>query len=224
MSEVTQTSGKLEKDMLDETKAERTEQDVDVKSLIDQEVSKAIKNIKGNLDSAYQQRDEALAQVALAKEEKQKAEIAALEKAGKHQEIMQIKLNELTAKLESYEQKNTELSRDNAVRTQLSALNFKSDKAAKMAYTDIVSSLKRDATGNWVHENGASIEETVSSYAKDDNNAFLFSVKANVGTGTTPAKPTTGNNPVKSIKEMSSQEMIDAVAKGQINPGGEWSE
>lgn len=224
MSEVTQTSGNLKKDMLDETKAERTEQDVDVKSLIDQEVSKAIKNIKGNLDSAYQQRDEALAQVALAKEEKQKAEIAALEKAGKHQEIMQIKLNELTAKLESYEQKNTELSRDNAVRTQLSALNFKSDKAAKMAYTDIVGSLKRDATGNWVHENGASIEETVSSYAKDDNNAFLFSVKANVGTGTTPAKPTTGNNPVKSIKEMSSQEMIDAVAKGQINPSGEWSE
>lgn len=224
MSEVTQTSGNLKKDMLDESKAERTEQDVDVKALIDQEVSKAIKNIKGNLDSAYQQRDEALAQVALAKEEKQKAEIAALEKAGKHQEIMQIKLNELTAKLESYEQKNTELSRDNAVRTQLSALNFKSDKAAKMAYTDIVSSLKRDATGNWVHENGASIEETVSSYAKDDNNAFLFSVKANVGTGTTPAKPTTGNNPVKSIKEMSSQEMIDAVAKGQINPAGEWSE
>ena len=64
----------------------------------------------------------------------------------------------------------------------------------------------------------------MSSYAKDDNNAFLFSVKANVGTGTTPAKPTTGNNPVKSIKEMSSQEMIDAVAKGQINPGGDWSE
>jgi hypothetical protein len=135
-----------------------------------------------------------------------------------------MKLTELTSKLESYEQKNTELSRDNAVRAQLNSLNFKSDKAAKMAYTDIVGSLKKDATGNWVHENGLSINDAVSSYAKDDNNAFLFSVKANAGTGINPAKPASGNNPVKSIKEMSTQEMIDAVAKGQINVPGEWSE
>jgi hypothetical protein len=102
--------------------------------------------------------------------------------------------------------------------------DFKSDKAAKLAYTDIVGSLKKDASGNWIHENGNSIEDAVSSYAKDDNNAFLFSVKANAGTGINPAKPASGNNPVKSIKEMSTQEMLDAVAKGQVNVDGEWSE
>lgn len=214
-----------EDQLINETKTEETKTETpSVKELVDAEVSKAIKNIKVNLDSAYKQRDEALAEVALAKEEKQKAEISALEKAGKHQEVMQIQMSELTKKLESYEQKNTELSRDNAVRTQLSALNFKSDKAAKLAYTDIVGSLKKDASGNWVHENGLSIEETVNSYAKDDNNAFLFSVKANAGTGINPAKPASGNNPVKSIKEMSTQEMLDAVAKGQVNVDGEWSE
>ena len=137
---------------------------------------------------------------------------------------MQIKLNEVNAKLEAYEQKNTELSRDNAVRTQLNALNFKSEKAANMAYSDIVKSLKKDALGNWVNENGISINETVSNYSKDDNNSFLFSVKANMGTGITPAKPSTGINPVTSIKDMSSDEMLNAISKGQIKVDGDWSD
>ena len=137
---------------------------------------------------------------------------------------MQMKLNELTTKLETYEQKNTELSRDNAVRTQLNSLNFKSDKAAKMAYSDIVGSLKKDASGNWVHETGLSIEDAVSSYAKDDNNAFLFSVKAKKGSGVSPAKPSTGTNPVGSIKDMSTDEMLNAISKGQIKVDGDWSD
>ena len=207
-----------------ETKTETKEEKVDIKSLVDAEVSKAIKNIKVNLDSAYKERDEALAQVEKTKADKQKAEIEALEKAGKHSEVMQMKLNELNTKLETYEQKNTELSRDNAVRTQLNSLNFKSEKAAKMAYQDIVGSLKKDATGNWVHENGLSITDAVSSYAKDDNNSFLFSVKANVGSGINPAKPTSGNNPVKNIKEMSTDELLANIEKGNVKVDGNWAE
>ena len=207
-----------------ETKTETKEEKVDIKSLVDAEVSKAIKNIKVNLDSAYKERDEALAQVEKTKADKQKAEIEALEKAGKHSEVMQMKLNELNTKLETYEQKNTELSRDNAVRTQLNSLNFKSEKAAKMAYQDIVGSLKKDATGNWVHENGLSIADAVSSYAKDDNNSFLFSVKANVGSGVNPAKPTSGNNPVKNIKEMSTDELLSNIEKGTVKVDGNWAE
>ena len=207
-----------------ETKTETKEEKVDIKSLVDAEVSKAIKNIKVNLDSAYKERDEALAQVEKTKADKQKAEIEALEKAGKHSEVMQMKLNELNTKLETYEQKNTELSRDNAVRTQLNSLNFKSEKAAKMAYQDIVGSLKKDATGNWVHENGLSIADAVSSYAKDDNNSFLFSVKANVGSGVNPAKPTSGNNPVKNIKEMSTDELLANIEKGNVKVDGNWAE
>ncbi len=195
-----------------------------IKELVDSEVSKAISNIKVNLDNAYKERDEALAQVEKTKADKQKAEIEALEKAGKHSEVMQMKLNELNTKLETYEQKNTELSRDNAVRTQLNSLNFKSEKAAKMAYQDIVGSLKKDATGNWVHENGLSIADAVSSYAKDDNNSFLFSVKANVGSGVNPAKPTSGNNPVKNIKEMSTDELLANIEKGNVKVDGNWAE
>jgi len=209
----------------EDTKVEETKTDkTDIKSLVDAEVSKAIKNIKSNLDNAYSERDNALAAVAEAKSEKQKAEIEALEKQGKHSEVMQMKIAEMSAKLETYEQKNTELSRDNAVRSQLNSLNFKSDKAANMAYQDIVGSLKKDATGNWVHENGLSINDAVSSYSKDDNNAFLFSVKANAGSGINPAKPASGNNPVKSIKEMSTDELLANIEKGHVKVDGEWAD
>ena len=204
-------------------KAEETKKP-DVKQMVDDEVSKAISNIKVNLDNAYKERDEALNTITKIKEEKRQAEISSLENQGKHSEAMQIKLNELNSKLELYEQKNTELSRDNAVRSQLNSLNFKSEKAANMAYSDIVKSLKKDALGNWVNENGISINETVSNYAKDDNNSFLFSVKANMGTGITPAKPSTGINPVTSIKDMSSDEMLNAISKGQIKVDGDWSD
>ena len=209
----------------EDTKVEGTKVDnTDIKSLVDAEVAKAIKNIKSNLDNAYSERDNALAAVAEAKSEKQKAEIEALEKQGKHSEVMQMKIAEMSAKLETYEQKNTELSRDNAVRSQLNSLNFKSDKAANMAYQDIVGSLKKDATGNWVHENGLSISDAVKSYAKDDNNAFLFSVKANAGSGINPAKPASGNNPVKSIKEMSTDELLANIEKGNVKVDGEWAD
>ena len=204
-------------------KAQETKQP-DVKQMVDDEVSKAISNIKVNLDNAYKERDEALNTITKIKEEKRQAEISSLENQGKHSEAMQIKLNELNSKLELYEQKNTELSRDNAVRSQLNSLNFKSEKAANMAYSDIVKSLKKDALGNWVNENGTSINETVSNYSKDDNNAFLFSVKANMGTGITPAKPSTGTTPVSSIKDMSTDEMLNAVSKGQIKVAGDWSQ
>ena len=216
-------SENIENTQVQETKVEETKKP-DIKQLVDEEVSKAISNIKVNLDNAYKQRDEALSEVNKIKEEKRQAEISGLEQQGKHAEAMQMKLNEVNERLEQYEQKNTELSRDNAVRTQLNALNFKSEKAANMAYSDIVNSLKKDATGNWVHESGSSIGETVSNYAKDENNAFLFSVKANMGSGISPAKPSTGTNPVGSIKDMSTEEMLNAVAKGQVKVDGEWSE
>ena len=204
-------------------KAQETKQP-DVKQMVDDEVSKAISNIKVNLDNAYKERDEALNTITKIKEEKRQAEISSLENQGKHSEAMQIKLNELNSKLELYEQKNTELSRDNAVRSQLNSLNFKSEKAANMAYSDIVKSLKKDALGNWVNENGTSINETVSNYSKDDGNSFLFSVKANTGTGITPAKPSTGTTPVSSIKDMTTDEMLNAVSKGQIKVAGDWSQ
>jgi len=58
----------------------------DIKQMVDEEVSKAISNIKVNLDNAYKQRDEALSEVNKIKEEKRQTEISALEQQGKHAE------------------------------------------------------------------------------------------------------------------------------------------
>ena len=218
MSENIENNTQVKEETANETKQP------EVKQMVDEEVSKAISNIKLNLDNAYKERDNALGEIEKIKVEKRQAEISSLEQQGKHSEAMQIKLNEMNVKLETYEQKNTELSRDNAVRTQLNSLNFKSEKAANMAYSDIVKSLKKDALGNWVNENGTSIDETVSSYAKDDNNEFLFSVKANMGSGITPAKPSTGTTPVSSIKDMTTDEMLNAVSKGHVKVAGDWSQ
>ena len=218
MSENIENNTQVKEETANETKQP------DVKQMVDEEVSKAISNIKLNLDNAYKERDNALGEIEKIKVEKRQAEISSLEQQGKHSEAMQIKLNEMNVKLEAYEQKNTELSRDNAVRTQLNSLNFKSEKAANMAYSDIVKSLKKDALGNWVNENGTSINETVSNYSKDDGNSFLFSVKANTGTGITPAKPSTGTTPVSSIKDMTTDEMLNAVSKGHVKVAGDWSQ
>ena len=123
MSENIENNTQVKEEKVNETKQP------DIKQMVDDEVSKAISNIKVNLDNAYKERDEALGQIEKIKVEKRQAEISSLEQQGKHSEAMQIKLNEVNAKLEAYEQKNTELSRDNAVRTQLNALNFKSEKS-----------------------------------------------------------------------------------------------
>ena len=196
----------------------------DIQTLVNNEVAKAIKNIKGNLDNAYTERDTYKAEIARIKSDAQATEIAGLEKQGKHQEVMAIQMAELTKKLETYETKNTELSRDNAVRAQLNGLDFKNEKAATMAYGDIVSNLSKNADGNWMHSSGSTINEAVLSYGKDDKNAFLFNVKANVGSGVSPVKSAVGTMPTKSIKDMDQSEVLKAVAEGKLNPAGDWTQ
>jgi hypothetical protein len=194
-----------------------------VQELVNAEVAKAIKNIKGNLDNAYNERDSYKSEIAKIKADAQATEIATLEKQGKHQEVMAIQMQELTKKLETYETKNTMLSRDNAVRAQLNGLDFKNEKAANMAYSDIVSNLSKTADGEWKSTDGSTITEAVSSYGKSDSNSFLFNVKANAGSGNTPAKSAVGNKPTKSIKEMSQDEVLKAVADGSITTFGDWT-
>ncbi len=201
-----------------------TEPSTDIQTLVNDEVAKAIKNIKGNLDNAYNERDTYKAEIAKIKADAQATEIATLEKQGKHQEVMAIQMAELTKKLETYETKNTELSRDNAVRAQLNGLDFKNEKAATMAYGDIVSNLAKNADGEWMHTSGVTINEAVSSYSKDDKNAFLFNVKANAGSGISPVKSAVGTIPTKSIKDMDQSEVLKAVAEGKLTPDGDWSQ
>ncbi|MGI9548925.1 MAG: hypothetical protein ACR2M7_02960 [Bdellovibrionales bacterium] len=209
-------------------KAETTEvksDDSTIETLVADRVKAELAKIKSNLDSAYSERDQYKNKVAELAKEKQKAEIETLEKAGKHSEVLKIEMNEIKKELDLYKKRNTELSRDNVVKSQLSGLDFRNEKAAALAHSDIINSLKQDSTGAWMHESGVSVNEAITNYAKSDSNAFMFNVKANAGsnveakaTKSAPAAPT------KALKDMTQEEVLKAVEAGQLGSNHTWTE
>lgn len=207
------------------TTAEVPSNDKTIESLVADRVSQELSKIKSSLDGAYAERDAAKKEAATLAKAKQSAEIEALEKAGKHTEVYKIQLDEIRNELETYKKRNTELSRDNVVKSQLSGLDFKSDKAAALAHKDIISQLKQDATGNWVHESGLSVGEAIDSYSKSDANAFMFNVKANSGSKVTATPATEAPKAApKSIKEMSQEELLKSIEDGSFSDGHTWNQ
>jgi len=67
-----------------------------------------------------------------------------------------------------------------------------------------------------VHSSGLTISDFVESYAKSEDNSFLFRPKTNSGAGTgTPAgAPSTDVS--KAIGEMSTTEILALAAKGKL--------
>ena len=224
MSEETKTNETVENtEIKEDAKVEVQSNDKTIQDLVASRVDAELSKIKSSLDNAYAERDAAKKQAAALAKEKQNAEIEALEKAGKHTEVYKIQLDEIKQELETYKRRNTELSRDNVVKSQLNALDFRNEKAAKLAHSDIIGQLKQDSTGNWVHESGLSVEEAIANYAKNDANAFMFNVKANSGSNV-EAKPTTTAPaaPKKDIKDMTTEEVLKAVESGQITSNHTW--
>ena len=196
-----------------------TADDSAIQTLVADRVQSELAKIKASLDNAYAERDQFKVKANELAKEKQRTEIEALEKAGKHSEVLKIEMNEIKNELEMYKKRNTELSRDNVVKSQLSALDFKSDKAAKLAHKDIIAQLKQDSSGNWMHESGVTVNEAINAYAKDDANAFMFKVKENTGTkieAPKAASTTAPTAPVKDIREMTTEEMLKAAEQGLI--------
>ena len=210
-----------------EAKTETTEvkaDDTTIETLVADRVKSELSKIKSSLDNAYAERDQYKSQINELNKAKQKAEIEALEKAGKHSEVLKIEMNEIKQELEMYKKRNTELSRDNVVKSQLSALEFRNEKAAALAHADIINSLKQDSSGNWMHESGVSVSEAIDNYAKSEANAFMFKVKENIGTGVDKVKPTTKApvTPTKPISEMSQDELLQAIETGAVKAPGTW--
>ena len=180
-------------------------------------VAEELKGIKAKLDDAYSARDEAVKAKVQLEEEKRKAEISKLEQEGKHKEVSELKIAELTAKLDSLQKENTTLSRDYAVTEALRPLEFRSDIAADMARDRILGQLVKDEVGRWVHSSGMPVQEYVNNFAKDESNSFLFKARTNSGAGTqTFAAATDNTQSSKPITEMSSEELIQHFA---ANPG-----
>ena len=188
-----------------------------INDLVQKRVDESLKEIKGNLDKAYNQRDELqkkLAEKELAENEAKKKK---LEEEGKHKELYELQLSEERAKREALEKRNTELSRDVELRQALSGKNFKNDRTTNIAFKEIVDELVKNDAGVWMHKSGLAISEYVDKFCSDEGNAFLFTVKANSGSGTSSSTGETNtNSKPKSLFAMSQAEVLKLAEEGKL--------
>lgn len=189
-----------------------------VKKLVDERVAEQLKDIKGKLDNAFAARDEALRKVKEIEEAKKADEIKRLQEEGKHAEALELQLAEERAARAALEKRNTELSRDVAVRASLSGLEFRNDKAADIAFKEITSQLTQNENGVWVHKSGVSISDFIGAFAKDEEQSFLFKTKTNNGGGSSSnnAGGTNTAGKTKSLFEMSQDEVLKLAREGKL--------
>jgi hypothetical protein len=196
----------------------------EISKMVEARVMEELAGIKEKLNSAYSARDEAVKKAVAYEEEKKHLEIKRLEEEGKHKEAADIKLTELSARLQEREKQITELTRDSVVREALRGLDFRNDTAADFAYRDVVSQLTQDENGQWVHRTGASIKDFVDSFRKDDDKEFLFRPKQSAGVGSAPAamSSTGGFDATKPLSEMTTDEIMAAAAAGHLGSNEKW--
>ena len=209
---------------LNQEPAVDTAPEVDVSALVAAKVEEELAKIKGNLDKAYGERDQYRKELEAVQKAKQDMEIKSLEDQGRATEALEARLKQQEEAMNRLMEQNTQLSRDTVVREQLAALDFSSEKAARMAANDVTSSLKRDEAGNWVGQNGESISEVVNSYAQNEDNSFLFKAKLSQGSQTAPQQGRTATAPQsnKSFAEMSDAELLSALESGSFDDGNKW--
>lgn len=191
--------------------------DTSVDKLVEEKVQENLKPIKGKLDEAYKARDEALKRLAELEQKSKEEHMKRLEEEGKHKELLELKLAEERAKREALEKRNTELARDVKVRSSLANLQFRNDRAIEIAYKEIVSNLVQDENGNWRHTSGVSIDDYIQAFSKDEDNAFMFKVKANTGGGTTATSAISQTqSSKKSLFEYSQDELLKMAQEGKL--------
>jgi len=183
---------------------------------IEQEVANRLSKMKSNVDRMAKERDEALKKAAEIEQQQKQETMKRLEEEGKLQELSEMKIADLEAKLKVYEEENTKLNRDSVVNSLLGSLDFRNDRSRQLAYRDIVEQLVQNDNGSWVHKSGTTIQDFITSYSDNEDNSFLFRVKANSGAGTPAPAGVSNTNENKPLSEMSTQEVLNLAAKGQL--------
>ena len=181
--------------------------------------------VKENIQKAYAQRDEMAKEIEELRTAKRDAELKALEEAGRKEEADKMRMEELKAQLAQAQSQVTGLTRDSALKGALASMEFRSDKAADIAYKDIVGNLIQDANGQWVSPTGQSIQDYVQFYSQDESNSFMFKPKQSSGSNAMAAATNATSAPVKgstNIKDMSGLELAQAIAEGKFDDGKQW--
>ena len=200
---------------LEEIKAqEKSSDDVDP---IEQQVQERLSKMKSNMDRMAKERDEALKKAAEIEQQQKQETMRRLEEEGKLQELSEMKIADLEAKLKVSQEENTRLNRDNVVASALAGLDFRNERSRQLAYRDIVEQLVQNENGSWIHKSsGSNIQDFVVSYSNNEENSFLFRVKANSGAGISNPSGISNTDTKKSLAEMSTQEVLNLAAKGQL--------
>jgi len=207
---------KLKKENGTASKDEELSQEDLIKKQIQAGIDEALKPIKQNLDKAYAQRDEAKAKLEEIEQKRREAELERLKEEGKHKEAFDIELKNEREKREALEKKNIELTRDITLKGALSTLDFRNERAMKMATVEIVDQLVRDERGEWVHKSGVSINDFVKTFAETESNEFLFKQKLNSGGGGSKVKDGDFKSQPKSLFEMSQADVLKLAAEGKL--------
>jgi hypothetical protein len=188
-----------------------------VNKLVQDRVETELSPIKGKLDAAFKQRDEALQLVKELERKEREARLKLMEDEGKHQEVANLRLAEAQAEIAALKKHNTELSRDVAVREALKSYVFRNDKASDMAFKEIITNLTQNEQGVWVHRSGISVRDYCEAFSKNEEQSFLFKPKSNSGGGstTTTTTPVTTTKP-KSLFDMPQAEVLALAAAGKL--------
>lgn len=192
-----------------------TNTDVSVQKLVEAQVAEALKDIKDKLNKAYEARDTAIKEKAELERREKEANLKRMEEEGKHKEVLELRLAESNAALEVANKRITELTRDVEVREALGGLPFRNEKAAKVAYKEVVDALVQDDKGVWRHKSGVSIKDYVEAFSKDEDQAFLFKTKTSSGAGTSTTTTTTETKP-GSLFAMKQEDVLKMAAEGKL--------
>jgi NADH dehydrogenase/NADH:ubiquinone oxidoreductase subunit G len=220
MSDETITNNEVEMEPTNDTTQETTDSSVDlsspeVKKLMESMVAEQLSQMKENMNKMSKQRDEAMKKAVELEESAKAAKLEKLEAEGKTSEALQMKLDEALARVEALNSVNTTLTRDHTVDKVLGDLQFRNSTAKEMAKAQIIGELKQDAEGSWVHATGAGLSEFVQSFAKDEENAFLFKPKQSTGASAMQAGAADGGTQQKSNKPITEMSFEDYLRDNQ---------
>jgi len=191
--------------------------DPSIEKLVSQRVAEALAPIKEKLDSAYSARDEANAKLAKLELERKEADLKRLEEEGKHLEAANRRLAEEQARSKALEEQNINLSRDVNVRGVLAGYAFKNERAAEIAFKEVVGQLTRNEQGIWVHKSGVSVKDFMEAFSKDEEQSFLFKPKASSGNGSSNTNSNTAESTgKKSLFKMSQAEVLKLAGEGKL--------
>lgn len=193
--------------------------DTDIEAII----AERLKPIKSKLDTAFAQRDEANTKLKAMEEKARADELARLKEEGKFREAAELQVQaaeaarkEALAAKEAAEQRVIELTRDVELKSAMSGIKFRSEKASEIAFSELAKQFVRDANGNWVSKNGQSVRDAVKAFSEDAGNSFLIEQKVNVGGGSGPINPSLGSQKKTSVFDMTQDEVIKLAQEGKL--------